>query len=87
MIAFQRDQHYLHYKANCQQASFPYDKLTLPSVCVYAQQFFMAGFFFFIDHTGRQVFPLPIFSMTSALVEKLACYHVGLFPFSLVHLS
>ena len=61
MTAFSRDQHYLHYKAICRQASFLYDKLTLPNVCVYAQQFFMAGFSFFIDRTGGQVFTLPIF--------------------------
>ena len=28
---------------------------------------------FFVDGTDGQVFTLPIFSMTSALVEKLAC--------------
>ena len=67
--------------------SMTIDMLTLPSVCVYAQQFFMAGFSFFIDRTVGQIFTLPIFSMTSALVEKLACYHVGLFSFSLEYLS
>ena len=87
---------------------FFYDKFTLPSVRVYAQQFFMTSLsltslsvvvrrhdaytkciihvgrrtiglnllwqVFFVDRTDGQVFTLPIFSMTSALVEKLKVF-------------